>query len=269
MGLLHAGTSLLRTVALAAVWPLSIVMMILSILVAANGHWKPRAVSIFTAIVSALTIVTLPLILLGKSLRLARIGGARCSRLWELILTGLWLASWVWMATQLNKFSCNSPGVTRTSSITTPGVSTNQIQNAGSFIPTVGVPSTNIGFSLYGHALTPQGAAREALEAAGMAAVAGSPKQLLAARALNSNGYRRWGTRCRVFKAMFGFAIPIFAILALDVMAHMWRSGERSLSRTSSVASVSSVSSVGSPRLASAAHPGEPVVPGPAVETKV
>ncbi|KAJ2782755.1 hypothetical protein GGI15_002810 [Coemansia interrupta] len=271
MGLLHAGTSLLRTVALAAVWPLSIIMMILSILVAANGHWKPRAVSIFTAIVSALTIVTLPLILLGKTLRLARIGGARCSRLWELILTGLWLASWVWMATQLNKFSCRAPGITRTtsSSISTPAFTTNQIQNAGSFIPTIGVPSTNIGFSLYGHALTPQGAAREALEAAGMAAVAGSPKQLIADRALHRNGYRRWGTRCRVFKAMFGFAIPIFAILALDVMAHMWRSGERDLTRTSSVASVSSVSSVGSPRIASAAHPGEPVVPGPAVETKV
>ncbi|KAJ1856479.1 hypothetical protein LPJ73_002169 [Coemansia sp. RSA 2703] len=270
MGLLHAGTSLLRTVALAAVWPLSIITMIFSILVAANGHWKPRAVSIFTAIVSAITIVTLPLILLGKTLRLARIGGGRCSRLWELILTGLWLASWVWMATQLNKFHCNAPGVVRTSSsISTPAVSTNQIQNAGAFIPTVGVPSTNIGFSLYGHALTPQGAAREALEAAGMAAAAGSPKELIVDRALHRNGYRRWGTRCRLFKAMMGFAIPIFAILALDVMSHLWRSGERPLTRTNSVTSVSSVSSVGSPRIASAAHPGAPVVPGPAVETKV
>ncbi|KAJ1805007.1 hypothetical protein LPJ56_005477 [Coemansia sp. RSA 2599] len=274
MGLLHAGTSIFRTAALAFVWPLSIIALILSCLVAANGHWKPRAVSIFTAIVSALTIVTLPLILLGKSLRLARIGGARCSRLWELILTGLWLASWVWMATQLNKFHCTNPGRTYTETITYPGT-TNQIANAGSFIPAVpnipaipAIPNTNVGFSLHGHAIAPQGfAAREALETN---AAAEHMKKQLTGRALGRNGLRRYARRCRVYKALFGFAIPIFAILALDVMAHMWRSGERDLERTRSLTSVSSVSSVGSPRIASAAHPGAPVTTAPAaVETKV
>ncbi|KAJ1876934.1 hypothetical protein H4R99_003511 [Coemansia sp. RSA 1722] len=272
MGLLHAGTSIFRTAALAFVWPLSIVCMILSILVAANGHWKPRAVSIFTAIVSALTIVTLPLILLGKALRLGRIGGARCSRLWELILTALWLASWVWMATQLNKFHCTNPGRTWTEEIITSR-GTNQIANAGSIIPSVpnvpsipSIPNTNVGFSLHGHAIVPQGPVHDALEDA---AAAGHGKKLITGRALGRNGLRRYAKRCRVYKAMFGFAIPIFAILALDVMAHMWRSGERDLERTRSVTSVSSVSSVGSPRLASAAHPGEPVATVPAVETKV
>ncbi|KAJ1646957.1 hypothetical protein J3B02_002977 [Coemansia erecta] len=270
MGLLHAGTSIFRTAALAFAWPLSIVALILSCLVAANGHWKPRAVSIFTAIVSALTIVTLPLILLGKSLRLARIGGARCSRLWELILTGLWLASWVWMATQLNKFSCTNPGTTWTETIVYPG-SRSLIANTGSIIPSVpsvpAIPNTNIGFSLHGHAVAPQGAAaREALEAA---AAAEHGKQHLVGRALGRNGLRRYTRRCRVYKALLGFAIPIFAILALDVMAHIWRSGDRGLVRSRSATSVSSVSSVGSPRIASAAHPGAPVATAPAVETKV
>ncbi|KAJ2046319.1 hypothetical protein GGI08_006561, partial [Coemansia sp. S2] len=109
MGLVHAGTSVLRTAALVFVWPLSIVALILACLVAANGHWKPRAASIFTAIVAALTIVTLPLLFVGKAVRLTRLGGARCSRMWELVLTGLWLASWVWIATQLNKFHCTNP----------------------------------------------------------------------------------------------------------------------------------------------------------------
>ncbi|KAJ1993848.1 hypothetical protein GGI04_005893 [Coemansia thaxteri] len=259
MGLLNAGTSVLRTAALAFVWPLSIVALILSCLVAANGHWKPRAASIFTAIVAALTIVTLPFLFIGRALRLTRIGGARCSRMWELVLTGLWLASWVWIATQLNKFHCTNPNNFTTTTTT----------------------GSSVGFSLYGHALTPQGAPHAALAAAnGMEKLldSGSP------RGLGFNGRRRYAKRCRVFKALLGFAIPIFAILALDLIAHLWRvtpvdaaligagagaaagaaggaaAGRHSLSP--SISSVSSVSSVGSPRIAG----GETV---PVTETKV
>ncbi|KAI7830805.1 hypothetical protein BX661DRAFT_180121 [Kickxella alabastrina] len=204
MGLLHTGTSIFRTAALAFAWPLSVISLILSCLVAANGHWKPRAASIFSAIVSALTIVTLPLIILGKTLRLGRISSARCSRLWELLLTGLWLASW-------------GPRETYTEVITTP------------------VTGTNVGFSLYGHAIAPQGDSRAAIQAMGM--MAGEEKNLLNGRALGRNGIRRYGTRCRVH----------------DENRH-------ELARNGSIsASVSSISSVGSPRLASAAHPGAPV----------
>ncbi|KAJ2746094.1 hypothetical protein GGI20_001646 [Coemansia sp. BCRC 34301] len=254
MGLVHAGTSVLRTAALAFVWPLSIVALILSCLVAANGHWKPRAVSIFTAIVAALTIVTLPFLFVGKALRLTRIGGARCSRMWELVLTGLWLASWVWIATQLNKFHCTNPSST--------------------FITqSVSGPTTGTAFSLYGHALTPQGGPRDALLAAGM----GSH---IEARALGVNGRRRYAKRCRVFKALLGFAIPIFAILALDIIAHLWRStpvdGGAAVvpvvaghSVSPSVSSVSSISDVGSPRVASGAHPGHVGDTVPVTETKV
>ncbi|KAJ1895252.1 hypothetical protein LPJ66_004703 [Kickxella alabastrina] len=249
MGLLHTGTSIFRTAALAFAWPLSIISLILSCLVAANGHWKPRAASIFSAIVSALTIATLPLIILGKTLRLGRFSSARCSRLWELLLTGLWLASWVWLATQLNKFSCRAPRETYTEVITTPAT------------------GTNVGFSLYGHAIAPQGDSRAAIQAMGM--MAGEEKNLLNGRALGRNGIRRYGTRCRVYKALLGFAIPIFAILALDIIAHLWRHDENrhELARNGSIsASVSSISSVGSPRLASAAHPGAPVTNvGPAI----
>ncbi|KAJ2724853.1 hypothetical protein GGI07_001706 [Coemansia sp. Benny D115] len=274
MGVLSAGTGLLRTAALGAIWPLAIVNMILSILVAANGHWKPRAVSIYTAIISALTIVTLPFIFLGKFLRLGRFGSARCSRMWELFLTALWLSSWVWMATQLNKFHCTNP-TTRVigQSTSTPSV-INQIPTVGTPVTNFGIPSanlvapgTNVGFSLHGHAITPEGGSMGEARSA-------EEKDMPHARVLGYNGRRRYAKRCRVFKAMFGFTIPIFAILALDVMAHMWRSGERhrDLSRTSSLSpSVSSVSSVGSPRLASAAHPGAPAadVHPAAVETKV
>ncbi|KAJ1823728.1 hypothetical protein LPJ60_001335 [Coemansia sp. RSA 2675] len=249
MGLVNAGTSVLRTSALLFVWPLSIVALILACLVAANGHWKPRAASIFTAVVAALTIVTLPFLFVGKAIRLTRLGGARCSRMWELLLTGLWLASWVWIATQLNKFHCRNPN--------------------SSFTGITG-PTTGTAFSLYGHALTPQGGPRDAFFAAGM-----EKHQNL--RALGYNGRRRFATRCRVFKALLGFAIPIFAILALDIIAHLWRatpvdggvvpvplvaghSATSSLSSGSSVSSLSSVGSVGSPRV------GDTV---PVTETKV
>ncbi|KAJ2304172.1 hypothetical protein IWW54_005491, partial [Coemansia sp. RSA 2705] len=237
MGLVYAGTSIFRTAALAFAWPLSIVALILSCLVAANGHWKPRAASIWTAIVSCLTILTIPLLLLGKTLRLTRLGGARCTRMWELILTGMWLASWVWIATQLNKFHCTNP---TTNFGTTTSTSSNLVQTAGTAVPLVNSP---VGFSLYGHAMTPQGAPKAALEHMGM--VQGA--KAIHERVLGYNGRRRYARRCRCFKALLGFAIPIFAILALDVLAHMWRSGERDLSRSPSV---SSVSSVESPRVA-------------------
>ncbi|KAJ1756377.1 hypothetical protein J3B01_002331 [Coemansia erecta] len=252
MGLAYAGTSILRTLALGLAWPLSIISLILSCLVAANGHWKPRAASIWTAIVSCLTILTIPLILLGKTLRMSGIGGARCSRMWELILTGLWLSSLVWIATQLNKFSCHNPTTRFSSSVSTPGL----IQNAGSVVPVVGNP---VGFSLYGHALTPQGAPRDALESMGMHA----GKSLSMERVLGRNGRRRYGRRCRCFKALLGFVVPIFTILALDLLAHLWRTGDRDLSRS---VSVSSVDSVVSPRVANAEGP---VRAPAAVETKV
>ncbi|KAJ1665531.1 hypothetical protein IW140_003146 [Coemansia sp. RSA 1813] len=240
MGVLSAGSSIIRTGLLGLAWLLSIVTLILSCLVAANGHWKPRAVSIWTAIVSCLTILTLPLVFLGKFL--GRFGG-RCPRMWELILTGLWLASWVWMATQLNKFHCNTPNRTWTEEIVSPA------SNTGS----------NVGFSLYGHSLTPQGAPRQALEGlAGLVGGFGQEKALHTERALGHNGIRRYARRCRVFKALLGLSIPIFAILALDCLAHMWRYTGY-VSRSASVSSVSSVSSVGSPRVASAAHPGAAV----------
>ncbi|KAJ2887303.1 hypothetical protein H4R27_000101 [Coemansia aciculifera] len=249
MGLVHAGTSVLRTAALVFVWPLSIVALILACLVAANGHWKPRAASIFTAIVAALTIVTLPLLFVGKAVRLTRLGGARCSRMWELVLTGLWLASWVWIATQLNKFHCTNPN--------------------DSFRTITG-PTTGTAFSLYGHALTPQGGPRDAIIAAGM-------EKHLNPRALGFNGRRRYAKRCRVFKALLGFAIPIFAILALDVIAHLWRftpiDGGAAVvpvvaghSVSPSVSSVSSISDVGSPRVGETGHVGDTV---PVTETKV
>ncbi|KAJ1669919.1 hypothetical protein GGF38_001890 [Coemansia sp. RSA 25] len=252
MGLVHAGTSVLRTAALVFVWPLAIVALILSCLVAANGHWKPRAASIFTAIVAALTIVTLPLLFVGKALRLARIGGARCSRMWELVLTGLWLASWVWIATQLNKFHCTDPN--------------------DSF-GTSSISGTGTAFSLYGHALTSQGGPRDAIFAAGMG-------KHINPRALGYNGRRRFVKRCRVFKALLGFAIPIFAILAIDIISHLWRytptdggaavvpivAGHSVSPSVSSVSSVSSISDVGSPRAANGAHVGETV---PVTETKV
>ncbi|KAI9501471.1 hypothetical protein GGI25_002012 [Coemansia spiralis] len=235
MGLLYAGSSIFRTVLLAFAWPLSIIALILSCLVAANGHWKPRAASIWTAIVSCLTILTIPLLLLGKSLRLTGLGAARCTRTWELILTGMWLASWVWIATQLNKFHCTNPGNTYTETISSPAGTTPQ------------------SFSLYGHALTAHGAPHAALAALG--------KGLGTERVLGYNGRRRFARRCRVFKALMGFAIPIFAILALDVLSHMWNStGVGYLSRSPSVvSSASSVGEVGSPRVANAAHPGATV----------
>ncbi|KAJ2549724.1 hypothetical protein EV175_004336 [Coemansia sp. RSA 1933] len=239
MGVLSAGSSVVRTGLLAFAWPLSIVALILSCLVAANGHWKPRAASIWTAIVSCLTILTLPLVFLGKFL--GRFGGARCFRMWELILTGLWLASWVWIATQLNKFHCNNQNRTWTEEIISPA-------NSGT--------TSTTGFSLYGHALTPQGAPRQALEAVAGSLIEGKAMD----RALGANGLRRYARRCRIFKALLGFAIPIFAILALDCLAHMWRATDRDIvSRSASVSSVSSVRSVGSPRVASAAHPGAAV----------
>ncbi|KAJ2399772.1 hypothetical protein GGI23_002449 [Coemansia sp. RSA 2559] len=237
MGVLTAGSSVVRTGLLGFAWPLSIVALILSCIVAANGHWKPRAASIWTAIVSCLTILTLPFLFLGKLL--GRFGGGRCLRMWELILTGLWLASWVWIATQLNKFHCNNQNRTWTETIVTPNT---------------GGTASNTGFSLYGHALTPQGAPRQALEAVAGSLVSGH------GRALGSKGLRRYARRCRVFKALLGFAIPIFAILALDVLAHMWWStGVGYAGRAASVSSVESVESVGSPRVASAAHPGAAV----------
>ncbi|KAJ2850323.1 hypothetical protein IWW36_002009 [Coemansia brasiliensis] len=260
MGLVYAGTSIFRTAALAFAWPLSIIALILSCLVAANGHWKPRAASIWTAIVSCLTILTIPLLLLGKALRLTRLGGARCTRVWELILTGMWLASWVWIATQLNKFHCTNPTY---NSVTSSSVSTPIVQNAGSVVPVVNSP---VGFSLYGHALTPQGAPRDALDTMhhGAKALLHNSKE----RALGYNGRRRYARRCRCFKALLGFAIPIFAILALDVLAHMWRSGERDLSRSPSVAS--SVSSVEAPAAVGAEGPARAPAAGvPAAETKV
>ncbi|KAJ2507089.1 hypothetical protein GGI11_006457 [Coemansia sp. RSA 2049] len=253
MGVLYAGSSIIRTGLLAFAWPLSIISLILSCLVAANGHWKPRAASIWTAIVSCLTILTIPLLLLGKTLRLTRLGGARCTRTWELILTGMWLASWVWIATQLNKFHCRNPGTTWTEEIIT---SSNPAGN-------------NVGFSLYGHSLTPQGAPGKALEGLAGAVGSGAERDLSLGRVLGRNGRRRYARRCRIFKALLGFAIPIFAILALDILSHMWRStavGYGYGSRSPSVTSVSSVSSVGSPRIASAAHPGATVAhPGATV----
>ncbi|KAI9479696.1 hypothetical protein LPJ78_002933 [Coemansia sp. RSA 989] len=260
MGLAYAGTSIFRTAALAFAWPLSIIALILSCLVAANGHWKPRAASIWTAIVSCLTILTIPLLLLGKTLRLTRLGGARCTRMWELILTGMWLASWVWIATQLNKFHCTNPTY---NSVTSSSISTPVVPNAGSVIPVVNSP---VGFSLYGHALTPQGAPRDALDTMhhGAKALLHNSKE----RALGYNGRRRYARRCRCFKALLGFAIPIFAILALDVLAHMWRSGERDLSRSPSV--TSSVSSVEAPAAVGAVGPERAPAAGvPAAETKV
>ncbi|KAJ2479218.1 hypothetical protein IWW56_003233 [Coemansia sp. RSA 2131] len=256
MGLAYAGTSIFRTLGLGLAWPLSVVSLILSCLVAANGHWKPRAASIWTAIVSCLTILTIPLILLGKTLRVSRISGARCSRMWELILAGLWLTSLVWIATQINKFSCNNPTTRFSNSVTTSVSSPGIIQNAGSVVPVVGNP---VGFSLYGHALTPQGAPRDALESMGLH----DGKSLNMERILGRNGRRRYGRRCRCFKALLGFVVPIFAILALDILAHLWRSGDRDLSRS---VSVSSVESVESPRVVNAEGP---VRAPAAVETKV
>ncbi|KAJ2156975.1 hypothetical protein GGF46_004821 [Coemansia sp. RSA 552] len=259
-----AGGSVFRTAALAFAWPLSIISLILSCLVAANGHWKPRAASIWTAIVSCLTILTIPLLLLGKALGLSRIGGARCTRTWELILTGLWLASWVWIATQLNKFHCHNPDVGNrvvSSSISTPSV----VQNAGSAIPLVGGNTINpVGFSLYGHALTPQGAPSEALHAA---ASSHHGAKTIEERVLGVNGRRRYARRCRIFKALLGFAIPIFAILALDVLAHMWRSTPIERTRSRSISSASSV--VASPRVRANDVVDEPAPGAAAVETKV
>ncbi|KAJ2816809.1 hypothetical protein IWW50_006368 [Coemansia erecta] len=255
MGLGYAATSPLRTLGVGLAWPLSIVALILSCLVAANGHWKPRAASIWTAIVSCLTILTIPLILLGKTLRLTRFTNARCTRMWEMILAGMWLASWVWIATQLNKFHCTNPTSSVTSSVTNPGV----VPNAGTAIPVVGNP---VGFSLYGHALTPQGAPHAALESMGMLT---SGKALHMERALGVNGRRRYSRRCKCFKALMGFAVPIFAILALDVLAYMWRTAGLDMERTRSV-SVSSVSSVEAPGVAGAVGPERAPA---AVETKV
>lgn len=241
MGLVRAGSSIFRTAALGFAWPLSIIAMILACLVASTGHWKPRAASIYTAIIAGLTIVTLPLLLFSKLLRLGRIGGARCSRTWELILTGLWLSAWVWIANQLNKFSCNG----------------------GNTVTTNRIIGSSVGFSLYGHALTPQGAPRAALDMAGLGAHH-SPE----ARMLGVSGRRKYSTRCRCFKALLGFAIPVFTILALDCLSHMWRSGTRDdRSSISSASSASSVSvSVNSPRHTGGAHVGDAAA---ATEAKV
>ncbi|KAJ2082544.1 hypothetical protein H4R24_001489 [Coemansia sp. RSA 988] len=231
MGLVNAGSSIFRTLGLALIWPLAVIEMIFACIVAATGHWKPRPVSIWTAIISALTILTIPLLLLAKTLRLTRLGGARCTRLWELILTGLWLATWVWLATQLNKFHCNSPTrrLGTSTSTSTPGI----VQNAAA-VPLAGTAGP-VGFSLYGHALASHDGSPKALQSMGMELE----------RALGRSGLRHYTTRCRLFKAMLGFAIPIFAILALDVLSYMWRLGGRDLSRTSSVSSISSVESPG------------------------
>ncbi|KAJ2803396.1 hypothetical protein H4R20_002915 [Coemansia guatemalensis] len=231
MGLAYAGSSIFRTLGLAFIWPLAVIEMIFGCLVAATGHWKPRAVSIWTAIISALTILTIPLLLLGKTLRLTRLGGARCTRMWELILTGLWLATWVWLANQLNKFHCSNPrrNFGTTTSTSTPGL----VQNAG-VVPLAGTAGP-VGFSLYGHALASHDGSPKALESMGMELE----------RALGRSGSRHYTTRCRIFKAMLAFAIPIFAILALDVLSHMWWLGGRNLSRSASVSSVSSVESPG------------------------
>ncbi|KAJ2609995.1 hypothetical protein H4S08_003809 [Coemansia sp. RSA 1365] len=231
MGLANAGSSIFRTLGLAFIWPLAVIEMIFACLVAATGDWKPRAVSIWTAIISGLTILTIPLLLLGKAMRLTRLGGARCTRMWELLLTALWLATWVWLATQLNKFHCRNPtrNFATTTTTSTPGI----VQNAGA-VPLAGTTGP-VGFSLYGHALSEHDGSPKALESMGMHLE----------RALGRSGSRHYVTRCRIYKAMLGFAIPIFAILALDVLSHMWRQSGRDLSRSASVSSISSVESPG------------------------
>ncbi|KAJ1965477.1 hypothetical protein GGI12_000749 [Dipsacomyces acuminosporus] len=228
----HPG-SLFRTILLASTWPLSVIALVFGAIVAANGHWKPRAASIFTAIIAAITIVSVPFLILSNKLGLGKYSSTRCQRMWSLFLTGMWLTCLVWIANQLNKFHCVNPTVSTT-------------------------VTRKLGLSFYGHGLTPSGAPQDAIQAAAaMHAGAVGGDRSLDGRALTSKGNRLYARRCRLFKGLLGMAVPIFVLFAIDLITFLWRNAKEErhvLPRSHSTSP--SVSSVGSPRLASNAHPG-------------
>ncbi|KAJ1955949.1 hypothetical protein EC988_001600 [Linderina pennispora] len=246
--------SLPRALLYALAWVLSVINLVISCVVAATGHWKPRAASVFSAVVAGITMCSLPGMFLGPKLPIiGRFYRGGFSQLAKLLLTGLWLGSWVWDASQLNKFHCR----TRTSVV--EEVITRR-------------PVTNqLGFSLYGHTLTPSGAPREAL-INNIDMFDGDARDLVGRR-LGARGMRHFRSRCRLFKGVLGTAIPIFVLLLADLIWDMFRVHRRThvLPRShSSTPSVASVSSVGSPRIASATHPGHhPVRDAVVAETKV
>ncbi|ORX72636.1 hypothetical protein DL89DRAFT_264852 [Linderina pennispora] len=213
--------SLPRALLYALAWVLSVINLVISCVVAATGHWKPRAASVFSAVVAGITDVLAARYVPGPQV-------ADHRQLAKLLLTGLWLGI-------LNKFHCR----TRTSVV------------------------EELGFSLYGHTLTPSGAPREAL-INNVDMFDGDARDLVG---------RRLRSRCRLFKGVLGTAIPIFVLLLADLIWDMFRVNRRThvLPRShSSTPSVASVSSVGSPRIASATHPGHhPVRDAVVAETKV
>ncbi|KAJ1931184.1 hypothetical protein FBU59_006803 [Linderina macrospora] len=241
-----------RTLLYGLAWVLSVINLVISCVVAATGHWKPRGASAFSAVVAGITMCSLPCMLLGSKLPIVgRFYNGGMNQLMKLFLLGMWLGSWVWDANQLNKFHCRT--------------TTSVVE-----VITRRTPVNQLGFSLYGHTLTPSGAPREALLDVDM--FDGDARDLLGRR-LGTKGMRHYRSRCRLFKGVLGTAIPIFALLLADFIWDMFR-GERNthaLPRShSATPSVASVSSVGSPRIASATHPGHhPIRDAVVAETKV